>query len=107
MTLSPERDTITDKWRYNMQKKLSELLETLEEKFPEDEDVLAAVQQFDIEFGEDEESEDELDLDAELGLGMDEEPSDTPVDLDLMMEEDLAEDDEEDEFDLDMPAKKK
>jgi len=57
-----------------MPAKLSELLEVLEEKFPEDEDVLAAVDQYDIEFGEDDMDEEEMPMDMEMDeMPMDEE----------------------------------
>jgi len=88
----------------NKPSKLSDLLEKLEEKFPEDEDVLAAVDQYEVEFGQDEEGEDP---DAELGL-MDEEGLDSssePADLDSMLSEDLG--DDQLDTDIEMPPKKK
>ena len=90
-----------------MPAKLSELLEVLEEKFPEDEDVLAAVDQYDIEFGEDDMDEEEMPMDMEMDeMPMDEE---APMDLDSMLSEDMGEEEEDLDLDLDieMPPRKK
>jgi len=92
-----------------MPAKLSELLEVLEEKFPEDEDVLAAVDQYDIEFGEDDMDEEEMPMDMEMD--MDEMPMDeeAPMDLESMLSEDMEGEEEDLDLDLDieMPPRKK
>jgi hypothetical protein len=79
---------------------LSELLERLEAKYPDDEDVTAAVDQFAAEYGDEDLEDDEFGMEFE-------EPEEAPADseaadFEVMFAEDTAEDDEEE-----MPAKKK
>lgn len=91
-----------------MIKPLSELIEALEAKFPEDKDVLAVVDAFEMENPEE---EGELPEDMDLGIPGEEEaplPEEgAGSDLASLFEEDMAvppEDEDEDE--LLMPPKK-
>lgn len=83
--------------------KLSELLEKIEAKYPDDEDVIALT----VELGEGSMNEDaefeEDDMFAEEGMG-DEEAG--PMAFDDLFSEDMEEDMPEDEMDFEMPPKK-
>lgn len=87
-----------------MPAELSNLLEKIANKYPDDEDVKMANQMIaDEEYMDEEPMEDEMDIEMEVGPEGDE----APMDFDMLIEEDMEEPmDEEDEDEL-MPPKKK
>ena len=88
-----------------MPKMLSDLLEKLEAKFPEDELVMDVMSAYDEEYQPEEEMEDD-----ELGLDLELDASEEVPEMDFaaLLGEDLeGEDDLEDDEELDMPPKKK
>lgn len=93
-----------------MPDKLSKLLEKLEAKFPEDQDVMAVMAEYEASYeptdDEDMEMPEDMPMeDMEMGDEMPAEGEDMEaMDLDMLLEEDMAEDDEEE---MPMPKKAK
>lgn len=87
-----------------MPAELSNLLEKIANKYPDDEDVKMANQMIsDEDYMDEEPMEDEIDIEMEVGPEGEEE---APMDFDMLMEEDMDDEDMEDEDDELMPPKK-
>ena len=82
---------------------LADLLEKIEAKFPDDEDVMAFSEEFNAEYGDEDSESDPFAEDFD-----DEAPAEdgAPADFGAMFSEDTAEDEEEDD-EFAMPPKKK